>query len=522
MDSGDTANRLTRGTLLRRGALTLGALALPIDLAAFPGDAIAETAVKRGGRLRVGHVGSGAAETVNPLRGVSFIDAARAVNLFDSLTVVAPDSSIRPSLAEEMLPNKAASVWQVNLRKGVTFHNGKELSADDVLYTLRTIVAKKGVGASVLAPIDVHRSRKVNASTVEIRLKRPIGDLPRLFASNLVVIFPDGTTSFAKPVGTGPFSFHSFKAGQRSLFLRNPNYWVSGRPYVDELEQISIPDNAARLNALLSGQIDALEFLDFAQAKALRHDKRVHLVVAKGSASTPMYMRTNVKPFSDARVRQAFKLAIDRPKTIEIAFSGLGSIGNDVFGKGAPSYNTHLPQHVYDPDRAKALLKQAGMQNLRVELLTAPAGPGLVESATAFAEQAKAAGITIKLNKVPSADLYNTQRYYLKVPFGQTQWGGQVFEEIAANALLSTSPYNETAWHDPAWEKRFLHAQATVDPSARNKIYFELERELWNRGGYIIWGFQDTLDAAAANVKGIVPNQRFNLGNYDFKDFWLA
>lgn len=512
---------MTRSRLLQR-ALALGALALPVNLAAYAGEAMAKTAPARGGRLRVGHVGSGASETVNPLKGVSFIDAARGINLFDSLTVAEPDSSIKLSLAEAMVANKNASVWQIKLRQGVTFHNGKSFTADDVLYSFRYITTQKGVGASVLSPVDVKGSRKVNDSTVELKLKRPIGDLPRLLASNLLLIFPDGTTDFSRPIGTGPFQFQSFKAGQRSLFKRNPNYWISGKPYVDELEQISIPDNTARLNALLSGQIDALEFLDFAQAKSLRHDRRVQLVIAKGSASTPIYMRVNAQPFSDLRVRQALKLAIDRPKTVEIAFSGFGSLGDDVFGKGAPSYNRHLPQRAYDPERAKALLRKAGKENLQVELLTAPAGPGLVESATAFAEQAKAAGITIKLNKVPAEDIYNTQRYYLKVPFGQTQWGGQVFEEIAANALLSTSPFNETAWSDTAWEKRFVHAQATVDPAARNQLYFELEREIWERGGYIIWGFQDTLDAAAANVKGIVPNQRFNLGNYDFKSFWLA
>ncbi len=544
-DESDHLSPITREQLLR-GALALGALALPASLGACgggggggeaepspapptatgateaAGTTAAEAGPKRGGRLRVGHVGSGTSETVDPLKGVSFIDAAREINLYDSLTTVEPDLSIKLALAEAMEGNADATVWQVKLRRGVTFHNGKPLTADDVLYTIRYIVEQKGVGASVLDPVDVEGSRKVDDATVELRLKRPIGDLPRLFATNLVVFFPDGTTDFSKPIGTGPFQFQSFKAGERSVFTRNPNYWESGKPYVDELEQISIPDNQARLNALLSGQIDALEFLDFAQAKSLEGDSRVQLVIAKGSASTPIYMRIDTDPFSDERVREALKLAIDREKTVEIAFSGFGSVGNDVFGKGAPSYSPNLAQREYDPERAKALLKEAGKEGLEVELLTAPAGPGLVESATAFAEQAKAAGITITLNKVPAEDLYNTDRYYLKVPFGQTQWGGQVFEEIAANALLSTSPYNETAWNDPAWEKRFLEAQATVDEQQRNEAYWALEEEIWARGGYIIWGFQDTLDAAAANVRGIVPNQRFNLGLYGFKDFWFA
>ncbi len=512
-------DEINREEFLRRTLAASIALTLPIGHTAYAGGG---PEPKRGGRLRVGHVGSGTSETVDPGKGVSFIDAAREVNLFDSLSAVQPDGSVALTLAEKMESNKDATVWQIGLRRGVTFHNGKTLGADDVLYTFRRIVSKKLVGASALNPVDVRASKRIDDSTVELRLKRPIGDLPRQLATNLVVIFPDGTTDFSKPIGTGPFEFVSFTPGQRSLFKRNPNYWVTGKPYVDELEQISIPDNTARLNALLGGQIDALEFLDFTQAKARRNDPTIQLVIAKGPAASPFYMRVDREPFSDNRVRLALKLAVDRPKLVQTVFEGFGSLGNDVFGKGYPSYNPSLPQRKYDPDQARSLLRKAGKENLKVELLTAPAGPGLVESATAFAEQAKAAGIKITLNKVPADDLYNTARYYLKVPFGQTQWGGQTFEEIAYNSLLSTSPYKETAWKDPRWERAFLRAQGTVDEKSRNRQYFELERVIWERGGYIIWGLQNTLDAAAPNVKGIVPNPRFNLGNYDFKSFWLA
>jgi peptide/nickel transport system substrate-binding protein len=520
--------------MLRWSATAGGAVLLPNTLAACGGSgsspspsstsasAAGAGTPRPGGRLRVGHVGAGSAETLDPLKQYSFIDSARALNLFDGLTAPTPDGKIEYRLAESLEPNSSATVWQLKLRKGVTFHDGRELTADDVLFTFNRIVKEKLTAAALIDPVDLKRTRKVSPHEIELVLSRGIAELPSVLSTHLLMITQDGATTFSHPVGTGPFKFGSFTAGERSLFVKNPNYWEPDRPHVDEVEMISIPDDTARLNALKSGEIDLLEFLSFIQAKALKDSPAIKLVVAKGNNTTPMYMRGDRKPFDDVRVRTALKLAIDREKLVQTALLGFGAVSNDVFGQGSPGYSSALQQRQYDPEQARSLLKQAGQEGLTVPLVTSTAGPGMLEAATAYAEQAKAAGITITLNKVPAADLFNTDLYYLKAPFGQTQWTHKPWQEHVLQGLVANAPFNETHWVNPAFDKAYYRAVAIPDEQKRYAAYAELEQQQWAEGGYLIWGVQDLIDAASPRVQGIVPSPYYNLGRYDLKNYWLA
>jgi peptide/nickel transport system substrate-binding protein len=235
----------------------------------------AKTAARRGGRLRVGHVGGGTNETLMPHNPVAYIDAARAQNLYDGLTAFGPTNQLEYRLAESMEPNARGDVWQIKLRRGVTFHDGKPFTADDVLYTWRYMLDPDNVdymAAQVTGILDLERTRKVGSHEILCQLEYPLGYLPELIALPWqMAIFPDGITTKeleSKPNGTGPFKFESWTPGRRSLFTKNPDYWVSEKPYLDELEMISIPDSGARLNALLGGQIDMLESPALTQVKA--------------------------------------------------------------------------------------------------------------------------------------------------------------------------------------------------------------------------------------------------------------
>src|SRR5579872_5800767 len=307
-------NEGRRAELTRRnflGGVLVGAAAV-----AFPGTqaAFAATRAKRGGTLRVGFVGGGTAETLDPHKSVAFIDAARAKNLFDKLTEFKPDMSVEYQLATSMEPNKDATVWQIKLRPGVVWHDGKPLTADDVLYTLaRNLNPKNGLQAMIdLAPIDLKRTKKVGKLELSLALHQPIAEIPQLFAARTLSIIQAGATNFAHPIGTGPFKYVSFTPGTRSLFVANEHYWLHGLPYVNELAMDSIPDNGARYNALVSGQIDAMENLDLATAKTLvpsgfnagrdgvvvSTNSAVKLVNAPGSNMVAMCMLTNRPPFT--------------------------------------------------------------------------------------------------------------------------------------------------------------------------------------------------------------------------------
>jgi len=513
---------MTRRTLLTRAAgAGVAAGGLPALLAASASAASAKPV--RGGRITSGHVGGGVAEVLDPAKQLSPIDSARALNLFDGLTWPNPDGTIQYRLAESMTPNKDASVWQIKLRKGVTFHNGKALTAYDVLYTFTRNIKKNLVGGAILGQVDLPRCKKVGANELTVALVRGIAEFPRYVSTHLLMITQAGEEIFKPPIGTGPFTFVSWTAGQRSLFKRNPHYWQSSRPYVDELEMLSIPDNTARQNALLSGQIDCLEFLDYSQAKALRSSAAVQLIQAKYGTYIPIYMRVDTPPFSDNNVRTAFKLAINRPQEVSTAALGFSVISNDLFGQGTPSYDSALPQRVYDPEKAKSLLKKAGYDRFKFNLPSSNALPGMLESATAFKEQAKAAGIDVTLEKLDAGSYFSNNKY-LKVASYQTNWG-QSFESQTQDGMLRTSPYNETHWYSAQWAVAFRKAQQITDTAKRNAAYKALQVPIWKTSGYVVFAFYNTVDAASSKVRGIVPNISSgfsNLGAFDFKDHWFA
>ena len=528
-DDSRSRSGLTRRELLQRSAAAGAVLAVPGFLAVPAGAGVAAGKPKRGGHLRVGMNDGGAGDSLAPWNIPIYSAAARAEAVYERLFKYDAHAFPRPRLAEAVSSNKSATIWRLKIRKGVTFHSGKPLTADDVLYSLRYIANPKNKAESLtrLEPIDLKASRRVSATEIEFHLKRPIGDFPGLLAEKAVWIVPEGKTDFArKPDGTGPFKFLNWQPGVRANFTRNDHYWGlahGGGPWVDSLEILFIPDDGARVNALLGNQVDEIAFMPFVQAKAQQANSALQIIEAAQPQTNPIYVQMDRKPFTDNNLRMALKYAVDRKAMVERVELGFGSIGNDLFGKGYPSYNDHLPQRQYDPEKAKALLKKAGYDRFAFNLPTSNALPGMLESATAFKEQAKAAGIDVTIEKLDAGSYFSNNKY-LKVASYQTNWG-QSFESQVQDGMLRTSPYNETHWYDTKWAAAFRKAQEIPEASKRNAAYKALQVPLWQKNGYVVFAFYNTVDAARANVKGIVPNISSgfsNLGAFDFKDHWFA
>lgn len=514
-----------RGLLKSAGVLGAGLLipgglvACSSDGPANPASPVATGKPRRGGRLRIGHAGGGSSETLDPAKSLNLIDEARVRQLFDTLTFYTAEMKVVPFLAQAIEPNADASQFRIVLRQGVEFHDGRPLTADDVLYTWRRILnpATASGGAAALSRVDMKATRRVSDTEIQVVLTAPQVDFPSLLTGREQSIVPDGFTDFSKPVGTGPFVFASFSPGRSSLFKRNPNYWQDG-PYVDELEMLSIPDSTARVNALLGGQVDAIENLSFTDARVHQSDKTVRVLASKSMTCLPFYMQTDVAPFNSPEVRQALRLSVDREATVKTALSGFGEVGNDLFGRGADFYDGSIEQRLYDPDRAKSLLRKAGAEGLSVTLNTNPGAVGNVESCQAFAEQAKAAGINVQVKNWDSgkfgSDIYN------QVPFAQTYWNFPP-EIMFPFALAPSAPYNETRYSNPLFESRYAESQRTMDVSKRKEIFGDLQRMLWEDGGYVIWGFIKFTDATSPRVQGLVEHPYFNLGAFQFRTWWL-
>jgi len=517
---------LTRGDVLR-GAVGLGAAVLAgswygAGSASASMPARAAAAVRRGGTLRIAYIGGGSSETLDPNGPVADIDDARALNLFDPLVILNSDFALEYYLAESFDHSPDFRTWTVRLRRGVTFHDGSPLTADDVIFTLQRICNPKLglVGLYVANFINVKGLRKVDQFTVQVPLTQPNTLFPYFLAFDYMAIVKHGTTNFNHPNGTGPFKFVSWKPGQYSQFTRNPNYWQHGLPYAGALELLSIPDPTARFDALLAGQVDGIESLSYAQATSQKSGGQITVLEGRGSNTVPIYMAVDLAPFQDVRVRQAMRLIADRPQLVAEAQSGYGSIANDNFDKGLPHYDTQLPQRAQDIEQAKFLLKKAGHEGLKVTLNTSTVATGMLESATVFAHQASAAGITVNLNQ-QAPNIYFGP-VYLKENFAQSEWFTLPIVIQFAQSLVSGAPFNETHWHNAQFQSLYDQVLAETNPGKQQDLYNEAQQLLWNEGGYLIWGFYPVLDGLGKNVAGIAPSPLGPLGGKSFAGAWLT
>jgi peptide/nickel transport system substrate-binding protein len=279
-------------------------------------------------------------------------------------------------------------------------------------------------------------------------------------------------------------------------------------------------DDSARVNALLSGQLDAIGDVPFAQIPVVEGNDNLQMLNAESGFWRPITMRVDVPPFDDVRVRQAMRLIADRPQLIEQALAGQGRLGNDVWGIDDPCYNSELPQREQDLDQAKSLLRQAGHENLSLELVTSQIRNGVVEMSEVFAEQAKAAGVNITVNKVEPGVFFGDQ--YIKWPFAVDYWPPNGFFDQTRASSRPDSIWNETHFEDKEFNDLYDQAVQELDEEKRCEIAHQMQEIQYERGGYIIWGFGNLVDAYSTKFTGLKPSRASNLAAYSFRDVSLA
>ncbi|MGW3730151.1 ABC transporter substrate-binding protein [Streptomyces sp. NPDC000851] len=512
-----------RGFLAATGAASLGALALTgCGSSDSPGASEGDGKPRRGGRLRAAFAGGGAGETLDPHLANLFVDVARAKALFDKLADYGADLSAEPRLATKWESNKTLDRWQVTLRKA-TFHDGKPVTAQDVLYSYRRIADPKQAfrAKASLEPIDLDASRATGERSIEFVLKRPTAEFPNILAAFGAYIVPENATDFdQKPIGSGPFRFVSFAPGRSAVVRRYDDHW-EGAPYLDELEFVVANEESARVNALLGGQVEYAHELNPTTARAHENQGQIEIVRLRNSAMQAFAMKTERAPFDDQRVRQAFFLIADRKELVDGALSGAGEVGNDLFGKGYEYYADGLPQREQDLDRARALLKQAGAENLKVTLDTSAVAAGFTEAAGIFRDQAKKAGVTVEV-RMGSKDSYwsdildsGTLACYRS--------GAMPIEAHISQRLLTDSTTNATKWQHKDFDALYQQAQSTRDKTERAAVYERMQRRLHAEGGFLVWGFADWILGTARTVKGVERNAPANTLDWArFDKVWLA
>ena len=527
---GEIANskRMTRRRMLQ-GAGAAGALVALGPFASACGGSQSGTsaspsgaAPKKGGHIRSGINGGNPKDSLDCHN--SSINAGQKIEqTYESLLGWTPDRKLEVRLAESFPEISAdGAEYTVRLKSGLTFHNGKSVTADDVVYSFRRMLDPKTLALARNHLTVISDIKKVDDLTVTFKLEKPDASFIEALAYSQSCIVPEGYERPKRPedaIGTGPWKVTSFTPGEQVDYVANRDYWGVG-PYADKLTMIEFTDSTAKLNALLGGSVDHLAMLETSQVPMVESSPGFSILKARTGGWDPFTMAIDLKPFNDVRVRQAFRLIVDRPQMIKQAFSGYAWVGSDMWAVFDPGYPKDLPQREQDLEQARSLLKQAGYDNdLTVVLNCSTAtGPNDPNAAQVFAEQAKGAGVTVKVNKVDSG-AYWSKGNYLSYPFAMSMWGTNSYLWLCKSMLFPTGPYWETHWKDEEWEKLVLEAYQTVDDDKRNELIKECQRIEYERGGHIVYEFHIMLDAHSDKLQGLVPdvfgaegatNSRFN------------
>jgi peptide/nickel transport system substrate-binding protein len=520
---------ISRRELLQKGSATAGVVMGAQLLAACgssstsPGTTTSSSAgtPKKGGVLRIGQSGGSSGDQLDADKIIGLPDDARLYQLYEWLTYRDHNFELKNWLAEEMTPNAKGDEWTVRILPDVEFHNGKTLTADDVIFSFQRILnpSTGAAAAPLLNFMDPKGMTKLDSRTVRFKFSHPFFPFADRCGNQLVAIVPVGYNP-KKPIGTGPFKFTSFTPGQQSVFTAWEHYRGPG-PYVDEVVIIDYDDDTSRVNALVSGQVDAIDAVPYSLIPTIRGNANLNLLVSTTGAWRDIGMRVDVAPFSDIRVRQAMRLIIDRPQMIEQAYSGQGRIANDLYAPYDPSYLSSVPQRAQDIEQAKFLLKQAGHPGLKTTLVTADIQAGVVDSCLIFAQQAKAAGVDVTVQTLDATTFYN--KLYENRPFSVDWWSTNSFLTQVAYGDGPGAVYNQTHWSNPKYESLYLQAIGAADSTKRVELEQEMQKILYNEGGLIIFGFPNSVDAHSSKVHGFQPDKSGQaLGSWDFKQVWLT
>lgn len=468
----------------------------------------------------MGLAGGGATDTLDAHVPVNATDIARSNNLYESLFYRDDDYKIQPRLGTTIEPNADATVWTVAIRTGVLFHDGRPVTARDVQASFERIVDPDDPKSGATSLEVLEDIRIVDDLTIEFHLSEPMSVFDDQLAQYSMAIVPEDYNP-ASPVGTGPFKYGSFAAGQRSVFTRHEDYWVEGQPHLEELEIINFDDNDALLNALLSTQIDAIGQVPLGLLEVLQSDPRIDITSSESGAWMPFTMRVDRPPFDDVRVRQAMRLVVDREEMVHQVLSGHGDVANDVYGRYDETRHPELPQRTQDIDEAKRLLEAAGYPHgIDVELVTAPVQAGAVEAAQVFAEQAAHAGIRVSLRRVEVTTFYGED--YLQWDFAQDFWYTRNFIPQASAGSMQGSPFNQTHFDDAEFTALVMEARQTVDQDERAELVARAQEIEFERGGYINWGYANQADAYQSYVGGFVKNRTgLPLSGLEFRRVWV-
>lgn len=490
---------MTRSSTVLRRLLAAGVALAMTGLAACSSPQTPAPTPADGGTVRVGILGAGG-DSLDVTKASSFITYGVALNTFDSLVIMSQGET-KLHLAESITPNDDATKWTVVIRDGVMFHDGTELTADDVLASL-SYLATAPIYGSMFADIDLEGARSDGDRTVTFTTSKPRADLVESVLAQMSIVFPKGTTDFTKPVGSGPFKVESYDPDTGVVLVRNDDYW-GGAPALERLEFIPIADAAARMSALTDHQIDYAMGVTPTGIETITEGSGVTVQDPGAAESSAFMFMLNAQraPFDDAEVREAFRLAVDRQALVDVVFRGKGSVGNDIVGQGMVGYDDSIEQRERDKARAQSVFAAKGVTSITV--LASEMTPGITDAAKLLAQQLKEVGVEVKVNEADPSTLFND----LSVIGANDVFSFYAINRpFAAHAPMFNAdgaPGNYFGNSFPEFSTTVTKSQATTDEAERTRLLHQAQRLFWESGTDTVWGFQPVLAAHDETLTGV-------------------
>ena len=465
--------------------------------------AFAAPAPKKGGKIRVAYDVGSTADTMDPAKGSAGSDYIRFFMFYSGLTQL--DASLTPQMnLAEALDTSDAKTWVIKLRKGVAFHDGKALAPADVVYSLMRH-KNPATASKVKSLADQFTDVKATGpNEVTLTLESANADLPVILATPQFVIVKDGTTDFNAGIGTGPYKVKTFKPGVSTVGVRNDNYWKPGLPYLDQIELISISDNAARVNALLSGDVHLINSVDPRATQRIASTPGYAVKETKSGLYSDLIMRRDNTITGNPDFVNGMKYLFDRDQIRTAVFRGYAVIGNDQpIPPGHRYFNASLPQRKVDLDKAKFYFQKAGAIGTPLPPVYAtPDANGSVEIAELMQQMGAKVGLNVTVNRVPADGYWSN--HWMKHPLGF----GSVNPRSSADVLFtqffkSDAAWNESGWKNPKFDQLLLAARSETDDAKRKQMYGDMQVIVAEQGGIGIPAFISLLDANDQRLQGL-------------------
>jgi peptide/nickel transport system substrate-binding protein len=503
-----TEELISRREFVGRGVGIAGlAAAGPGLLAAAEADA---AALKTGGMLIVAQPGE--PKTLDPHR--STLDVFRhgvRSTVFDTLTWIDPNTlRVKPKLARSWTISRDGKTVTFKLQRGVKWHDGTPFAASDVAFTIKRVQDPKIQSQFAPQVATVKSVDVIDDATVRFNLSAPT---PPLLA-NLLQVQIVGEKSIgsieSKPIGTGPFTFVEWVPGDHLTIAKNPDYWVKGRPIVDQIVFKNVPDAEARLANLRAGSVNLIDGIDAKDVKQVKGFSNGYVFTSRPVNLYEIFqINTRKPPMNDKRVRQALSYAFDRKSYVEKFWFGYARLSATPFVKEMPAYLTGADKrYPFDLDKAASLLKQAGFSKqkpLKIEIVSPLGYPTLHAMAVLLQDNLNKLG-----HKVTVRDLELSawiDKIAAHPTFDVTTDNYNTVPEDPAGMFNSDnlSPSTNINRWNPAGYAKLVNAAATeLRPQKRIALYRQLQKLILDEVPMIVVDHFPLIMAAQKNVRGLV------------------